>query len=309
MEGRSFQNEDYLFAFQGQETNEELGTVHYKYREASIITGRFWSVDPLTAEYPHNSPFAFSENRVIDGIELEGLEFFNIKEKEDINEEIFSNSGYDQVQVAQNTVATFVDLLYSIKNVIYMTSGIPIRDRKQADGSRKVETVFTETWSESGKNILRDLGDVMNVLSLGGKNPAALLVKTGGKGNTAKKAADAAADAINTSKGLETTRLSVIDKLDRYLLNLEHPIGGSKAKWFEKALGFTKENMNNLAKQIVFDETKATQTALTEYGAKFNQLIKVEGANGKIIEVNFAWMKNKEDGFVRLVTAIPTSKK
>ena len=74
MQSRSFQNEEYLFAFQGQETNEELGTVHYKYREADIITGRFWSVDPLAPEYPHNSPFAFSENVVIHAIELEGLE-------------------------------------------------------------------------------------------------------------------------------------------------------------------------------------------------------------------------------------------
>jgi len=36
--------------------------------------GRFFAVDPLTAKYPHNSPYAFSENRVIDGVELEGLE-------------------------------------------------------------------------------------------------------------------------------------------------------------------------------------------------------------------------------------------
>jgi hypothetical protein len=36
--------------------------------------GRFLSIDPLTSKYPHNSPYAFSENRVIDGVELEGLE-------------------------------------------------------------------------------------------------------------------------------------------------------------------------------------------------------------------------------------------
>ena len=76
MGSRSFQNQDYLFAFQGQETNEELGTVHYKYREADPESGRFWSVDPLAFEYAYNSPFAFSENRVIDGVELEGREFF-----------------------------------------------------------------------------------------------------------------------------------------------------------------------------------------------------------------------------------------
>jgi hypothetical protein len=31
-------------------------------------------VDPLRGKYPHNSAFAFSENRVVDGVELEGLE-------------------------------------------------------------------------------------------------------------------------------------------------------------------------------------------------------------------------------------------
>jgi hypothetical protein len=36
--------------------------------------GRFFAVDPLAPEYPHNSPYAFSENVVINAVELEGLE-------------------------------------------------------------------------------------------------------------------------------------------------------------------------------------------------------------------------------------------
>jgi hypothetical protein len=36
--------------------------------------GRFFAIDPLFRKYPYNSPYAFSENRVIDGKELEGLE-------------------------------------------------------------------------------------------------------------------------------------------------------------------------------------------------------------------------------------------
>ena len=36
--------------------------------------GRFFATDPLEKSYPWNSPYAFSENRVIDGIELEGGE-------------------------------------------------------------------------------------------------------------------------------------------------------------------------------------------------------------------------------------------
>ena len=34
----------------------------------------FFATDPLEKKYPWNSPYAFSENRVIDGVELEGLE-------------------------------------------------------------------------------------------------------------------------------------------------------------------------------------------------------------------------------------------
>ena len=43
--------------------------------------GRFFAVDPLFRKYPYNSPYAFSENRVMDGVELEGLEFENITSK------------------------------------------------------------------------------------------------------------------------------------------------------------------------------------------------------------------------------------
>ncbi len=39
--------------------------------------GRFLSLDPSSPHYPHNSPYAFAENRVIDGLELEGLEFLD----------------------------------------------------------------------------------------------------------------------------------------------------------------------------------------------------------------------------------------
>ncbi|MBS1937279.1 MAG: hypothetical protein JSS84_05650 [Bacteroidetes bacterium] len=37
-----------------------------------------WSIDPLAAKYPQWSPYAFSGNRVIDGVELEGAEWSRI---------------------------------------------------------------------------------------------------------------------------------------------------------------------------------------------------------------------------------------
>jgi hypothetical protein len=67
---------DYSFGFQAQEQDEEMwgGSVTYKYRVEDPRLGRFFAVDPLFAKYSYNSPFAFSENRVIDSKELEGLE-------------------------------------------------------------------------------------------------------------------------------------------------------------------------------------------------------------------------------------------
>ena len=75
MNGRSWQSEIYRYGFQAQEEDKETKLVNYKYRMHDPKVGRFFSVDPLASEYPHNSPYAFSENRVIDGIELEGLEY------------------------------------------------------------------------------------------------------------------------------------------------------------------------------------------------------------------------------------------
>ncbi|MFQ3651819.1 MAG: DUF6883 domain-containing protein [Gemmataceae bacterium] len=104
-----------------------------------------------------------------------------------------------------------------------------------------------------------------------------------------------------------TTEASVADKRDRYLLNPDNPVGGPKAKWFQEALGFSGENAADLASQIVFDERRAFEIGVTQHGTKYNQIISILGANGRMIEVNFACIKNT-DGIVRLVTAIPTPK-
>jgi hypothetical protein len=68
------------YKHQGQEGDDEINgegnSYAYEYRISDPRVVRFWSLDPLAAEYPHNSPYAFSENRLIDGVELEGLEVY-----------------------------------------------------------------------------------------------------------------------------------------------------------------------------------------------------------------------------------------
>jgi RHS repeat-associated protein len=69
----------YRFTFQGQEHDDELngstGTSYaFEYRIHDPRIGRFMSIDPLAFKFPWNSPYAFAENKVIQYVELEGLE-------------------------------------------------------------------------------------------------------------------------------------------------------------------------------------------------------------------------------------------
>ncbi|WP_405378011.1 RHS repeat-associated core domain-containing protein [Nonlabens sp. Asnod3-A02] len=76
----SVDSDAYRYGFQGQERDDEVkgegNSYNYKFRMHDPRLGRFLSKDPLAKDYPHNSVYVFSENRVIDGIELEGAEYY-----------------------------------------------------------------------------------------------------------------------------------------------------------------------------------------------------------------------------------------
>lgn len=70
--------ENNYHTYQGQEIHKELGldAIEFKYRFYYPDISRFWSIDPLAEKYNYNSTYAFSENKLGMGIELEGLEVF-----------------------------------------------------------------------------------------------------------------------------------------------------------------------------------------------------------------------------------------
>ena len=80
LDGRGGSVSDYRYSFQGQESDNEVkgngNSINFEFRMHDPRVGRFFALDPLKAKYPHNSPYAFSENKVIHAIELEGLECF-----------------------------------------------------------------------------------------------------------------------------------------------------------------------------------------------------------------------------------------
>jgi RHS repeat-associated protein len=77
----------YRYGYQAQEKDHEIygkgAMYHYTYRQHDARLGRFWSVDPLARKYPWNSPYAFGGNRVVDAVELEGLEYVKINHYHD----------------------------------------------------------------------------------------------------------------------------------------------------------------------------------------------------------------------------------
>lgn len=66
----------YQYKFQGQERQDELGLNwdSFKWRNYDYAIGRFFNVDPLAEQYAYNSTYAFQENKMGMGRELEGLE-------------------------------------------------------------------------------------------------------------------------------------------------------------------------------------------------------------------------------------------
>jgi RHS repeat-associated protein len=72
----------YRYGFIGAENDNEISgsgnSQDHKYRSYDPRLGRYKSLDPLFRDYPWNSPYAYAENRVIDGIDLEGLEYISV---------------------------------------------------------------------------------------------------------------------------------------------------------------------------------------------------------------------------------------
>ncbi len=70
------------YKYQEQEL-QETGFYSFKWRNYMPDVGRFFNVDPLSEAYAYQSHYNFSENRVIDARELEGLEMIRLTELPD----------------------------------------------------------------------------------------------------------------------------------------------------------------------------------------------------------------------------------
>jgi|GEM_PF-1671999 hypothetical protein len=120
------------YSFQGQEKekNAVVEGFSFKYRIHDARIGRFLSVDPLSESYPFNSTYAFSQNRVIDGIELEGLEFLDAKK--------YGVNFFSMRPFLDNPNANDVIVPIEVMNALVTRKGAPIIEQGSAVEMRPI---------------------------------------------------------------------------------------------------------------------------------------------------------------------------
>ena len=95
------------------------------------------------------------------------------------------------------------------------------------------------------------------------------------------------------------------EKVRNYLLNREHPDGGSKAVWFH-SLGYSRDDWQHLAEDLlaVARDCDVFETETSEFGVKYKASGTIGRANHRPGNVMTVWIVENGDP-PRLVTAFP----
>lgn len=128
----------------------------------------------------------------------------------------------------------------------------------------------------------------------------------GGFGNTSGAIQNKA--PVNALKDVRYSK----KKMEEYLLNVEHPVGGPKAKFMKDVLGYTKSDSKLFHKNIVASLVgkSPTKSEITPFGIKHTYHTKVIGKSGKSVSANVVVIIQKDKNRVtyKIVTVYPDKK-
>lgn len=123
LKGSSYPENKKKFTSQELEDGLDLNWYQFKYRSMDPQIGRFMQIDPLSSKYSSNTPYAYAENKVTMGIDLEGLELLPF------NSAWFKSAVSYQAIYGTNvtTQERRVDISHSNVPAVYKdASGIPL---------------------------------------------------------------------------------------------------------------------------------------------------------------------------------------
>jgi len=101
-------------------------------------------------------------------------------------------------------------------------------------------------------------------------------------------------------------------KTEGYLLNKNHPKGGSKAKFMEDVLGYSKSDSRSFHKAVTESIIGKTpvKTQQTEYGLKHTFQTSIKGKNGAYTKANVVVVIQKDNHRTtyKIITVYPDRK-
>ena len=101
-------------------------------------------------------------------------------------------------------------------------------------------------------------------------------------------------------------------KTEGYLLNINHPVGGSKAKFMKDVLGYSQSDSKLFHKNIVASliGKSPSKSETTPFGIKHTYNTKLIGKSGKSISANVVVIiqKAKNKTTYKIVTVYPDKK-
>ncbi len=244
---------DYRYGFQGQEMDDEVkgegNSINYKFRMHDPRVGRFFSRDPLSNQYAYNSPYAFSENRIIDYIEMEGLEKKRTEDKEndwttDFNIGDWLRGRYNALYGFFGDRSAVHESIEKANDAGEYKAAQEIRDIQRNQNQRQIRWVFTAAEiygevlgsGELGRLYMyhvegdKDVYEVYNAYTVFGTDYA--------KGE----------DGVFAT----LSALPVVGRL-KYLKHLKHLKHADKLKWankYGKCQEFATEFMSKFAKKL-----------------------------------------------------------
>ena len=101
-------------------------------------------------------------------------------------------------------------------------------------------------------------------------------------------------------------------KTEGYLLNPNHPKGGSKAKFMKDVLGYAQSDSKLFHKNVVASliGKPPTKTEETQFGTKHTYRVKLFGKKGDSVSANVVVVIQKDNGRIthKIVTVYPDKK-
>lgn len=142
------------------------------------------------------------------------------------------------------------------------------------------------------------------------KSNSPLFANRGGQGG-----GDSSSRPSGTTKSFKAKLFSYSDsasKYDGYLLNENHPQGGSKAKFLKQTLGYSKGDGKALHAAIsdAIDGRIPNNVEKTSHGTKYKFDTKIRGKDGAYHKANVTVVIQNDNGKItwRLITLTPGKK-